>query len=247
MDKEFRRISELLGNLKVETDGNWTFTTGSLGESEIVLHKCGIGKVNAAIGASELMRRYSPQLIISTGCAGGGQTSMEVKDVVVSTELTYHDVYCGEAMGKTVYGQVQGMPARFKSPAELVEKAMSLNGEVTARIHSGLFVTGDWFVDSREKMRSIVSLFPEAVAVDMESAAIAQTCHVFGVDSPEEAIQAIHHFYQEVGIPMTLREVGIDGSRIDEMAHHVAVNEGLDQAWVPLHEEDIAAILRNCL
>ena len=71
--------------------------------------------------------------------------------------------------------------------------------------------------------------------------------HVFGVDSPEEAIQAIHHFYQEVGIPMTLREVGIDGSRIDEMAHHVAVNEGLDQAWVPLHEEDIAAILRNCL
>ena len=182
MDKEFRRISELLGNLKVETDGNWTFTTGSLGESEIVLHKCGIGKVNAAIGASELIRRYSPQLIISTGCAGGGQTSMEVKDVVVSTELTYHDVYCGEAMGKTVYGQVQGMPARFKSPAELVEKAMSLNGEVTARIHSGLFVTGDWFVDSREKMRSIVSLFPEAVAVDMESAAIAQTCHVFGVD-----------------------------------------------------------------
>ena len=144
--------------------------------------KCGIGKVNAAIGASELRRRYSPQLIISTGCAGGGQTSMEVKDVVVSTELTYHDVYCGEAMGKTVYGQVQGMPARFKSPAELVEKAMSLNGEVTARIHSGLFVTGDWFVDSREKMRSIVSLFPEAVAVDMESAAIAQTCHVFGVD-----------------------------------------------------------------
>ena len=71
--------------------------------------------------------------------------------------------------------------------------------------------------------------------------------HVFGVDSPEEAIQAIHHFYQEVGIHMTLREVGIDGSRIDEMAHHVAVNEGLDQAWVPLHEEDIAAILRNCL
>ena len=46
---------------------------------------------------------------------------------------------------------------------------------------------------------------------------------------------------------MTLGAVGIDGSRIDEMAHHIAVNEGLDQAWVPLHEEDIAAILRDCL
>ena len=46
---------------------------------------------------------------------------------------------------------------------------------------------------------------------------------------------------------MTLREVGIDDSRIDEMARHIADNEGLDEAWVPLHEEDIAAILRDCL
>ncbi|MGM9699663.1 MAG: 5'-methylthioadenosine/adenosylhomocysteine nucleosidase [Prevotella sp.] len=182
MDKEFRRISELVDDMKVEGDANWSFTTGQLGGNEIVMHQCGIGKVNAAIGATELIRRYSPHLIISTGCAGGGQTSMEIQDVVVSSELAYHDVYCGEAMGKSVYGQVQGMPARFKSPTGLVEKALSLNGEVTSTIHSGLFVTGDWFVDSQEKMRSIISLFPEAVAVDMESAAIAQTCHVFGVD-----------------------------------------------------------------
>ena len=63
----------------------------------------------------------------------------------------------------------------------------------------------------------------------------------------EKAIKAIHDFYLEIGIPMTLREVGIDGSRIDEMAHHVAVNEGLENAWAPLYEEDIAAILRDCL
>lgn len=71
--------------------------------------------------------------------------------------------------------------------------------------------------------------------------------NVFGVGTPEESIQAIHRFYEEIGIPMTLREVGIDGSRIDEMAHHIAVNEGLDNAWVPLTEPDIAAILRDCL
>ena len=63
----------------------------------------------------------------------------------------------------------------------------------------------------------------------------------------EKAIQSIHDFYREIGLPMTLREVGIDGSRIDEMAHHIAVNEGLENAWAPLHEEDIAAILRDCL
>ena len=70
---------------------------------------------------------------------------------------------------------------------------------------------------------------------------------VFGTATPEESILAIHDFYQGIGIPMTLSEVGIDGSRISEMAHHIAVNEGLDQAWVPLHEDDIAAILRDCL
>lgn len=71
--------------------------------------------------------------------------------------------------------------------------------------------------------------------------------NVFGTATPEESIQAIHDFYKGIGIPMTLREVGIDESRIVEMAHHVALNEGLDEAWVPLHEEDIAAILRDCL
>ncbi|MGN1232548.1 MAG: iron-containing alcohol dehydrogenase [Candidatus Cryptobacteroides sp.] len=77
---------------------------------------------------------------------------------------------------------------------------------------------------------------------------------VFGIDPglpdmeiAEKAIQSIHDFYREIGLPMTLREVGIDGSRIDEMAHHVAINEGLENAWAPLYEEDIAAILRDCL
>ena len=177
MDKEFRRISELLDGLDVELDGGRKFVTGTLGENELVLHQCGIGKVNAAIGTSEMIRRYNPDLLVSTGCAGGGRTDMEVMDIVASTELAYHDVYCGEAMGKTVYGQVQGMPARYASPSDLVEKAKS----VSPRVHAGLIVTGDWFVDSKEKMREIVSHFPEAAAVDMESAAIAQTCHIYGI------------------------------------------------------------------
>ena len=177
MDKEFRRISEQLDGLKVEIDGGRKFVTGRLGDNELVLHQCGIGKVNAAIGASEMIRRYNPDLMVSTGCAGGGRTDMEVMDIVASTELAYHDVYCGEAMGKTVYGQVQGMPARYTSPSELVEKAKS----VSPRVHAGLIVTGDWFVDSKDTMREIVSHFPEAAAVDMESAAIAQTCHIYGI------------------------------------------------------------------
>ena len=177
MDKEFIRIKELLEQVEETAIGGRSYTSGRLGNNELVLHQCGIGKVNAAIGVTELIRLFNPDLVVSTGCAGGASDKLEVTDVVVSRQLAYHDVYCGCALGETVYGQVQGMPARYTTPREIVEKALAC-GE---RIHEGLIVTGDWFVDDREKMRSIIRLFPEAMAVDMESAAIAQTCHVFGI------------------------------------------------------------------
>ena len=177
MDKEFIRIKELLEQVEETTIGGRCYTSGRLGNNELMLHQCGIGKVNAAIGVTELIRLFNPDLVVSTGCAGGASDMLEVTDVVVSSQLAYHDVYCGYALGETVYGQVQGMPARYTTPREIVEKALAC-GE---RIHEGLIVTGDWFVDDQEKMRSIIRLFPEAMAVDMESAAIAQTCHVFGI------------------------------------------------------------------
>ena len=179
MDKEFIRIKELLEQVEETAIGGRSYTSGRLGNNELMLHQCGIGKVNAAIGVTELIRLFNPDLVVSTGCAGGASDMLEVTDVVVSRQLAYHDVYCGCALGETVYGQVQGMPARYTTPREIVEKALAC-GE---RIHEGLIVTGDWFVDDQEKMRSIIRLFPEAMAVDMESAAIAQTCHVFGIPS----------------------------------------------------------------
>ncbi len=59
----------------------------------------------------------------------------------------------------------------------------------------------------------------------------------------EKAIEETYKFFESIGIPMHLREVGIDESRIDEMAHHVAVNEGLEHAYAPLKEQDIKEIL----
>jgi adenosylhomocysteine nucleosidase len=102
---------------------------------------------------------------------------------VASTELSYHDVYCGTAIdNSTQYGQVQGLPARFHTDPYLLQKVRQLSASNSLiPIHQGLIVTGDWFVDSKEKMREIVGHFPEAKAVDMESAAIAHTCHLNNV------------------------------------------------------------------
>ena len=152
-------------------------------EDKVILQKSGIGKVNAAIQAVEMIRQYQPDVIISSGCAGGNGDDVNVQDVVVSSELAYHDVYCGTAIDSTtVYGQVQGLPARFQADPYLLRKAQELSiVNCQLSIHPGLIVTGDWFVDSKEKMREIIGHFPEAKAVDMESAAIAHTCYIYKV------------------------------------------------------------------
>ena len=163
MDKELQQLQHLF------TDGN------------VVVEKCGIGKVNAALGVAEMIRRHRPDVIVSSGCAGGNGDDIHVQDVVVGAEVSYHDVYCGTSIDQTiVYGQVQGMPARYKADEQLMAKACRVKCEGFS-VQPGLIVTGDWFVDSKDKMRDIISHFPEAKAVDMESAAIAQTCYKYGV------------------------------------------------------------------
>ena len=159
MDKELQQLQHLF------TDGN------------VIVQKCGIGKVNAALGAADMISQYKPDVIISSGCAGGHGDDIKVQDVVVSSEIAYHDVYCGEAIGHSVYGQVQGLPPRFLADPTLLQKALSLKPSDVS-LHAGLIVTGDWFVDTKDKMREIIGHFPEAKAVDMESAAIAQTCYL---------------------------------------------------------------------
>ncbi|MDD6379755.1 MAG: 5'-methylthioadenosine/S-adenosylhomocysteine nucleosidase [Prevotella sp.] len=162
MDKEYAQLEKVFS-----------------GRKDIVLQKCGIGKVNSAIGTVEMIREHRPDLIISSGCAGGADKNLNVMDVVVARECAYHDAYCGD---NCEYGQILGMPARFKAPEELVEKALTLNTDGSQmNIVDGLTVSGEWFVDSKDKMRSILEHFPDAEVVDMESCSIAQTCFRYNV------------------------------------------------------------------
>ena len=161
MDKELRQLQQVFKN------------------SDVLVQKCGIGKVNAALGAQRMINEFHPDCIISSGCAGGNGDDVNIQDVVVSSELCYHDVYCGTAIDNTtVYGQVQGLPARYQADAYLLQKSKEIALRTDIKIHPGLIVTGDWFVDSKDKMREIIGHFPEAKAVDMESCAIAQTCYI---------------------------------------------------------------------
>ncbi len=176
MDKELAQLRSLLDDATTERHNHKDFVIGKIGEHEVVLQQCGIGKVNSAIGAVEMIDNYHPDLIISTGCAGGADTALNPLDVVVASSCVYHDAYCGD---NASYGQVIGMPPTFNANADLVEKALAVKMPEGSKIVKGLTVSGDWFVDSRQKMQEIISKFPNATAVDMESCSIAQACFIY--------------------------------------------------------------------
>ena len=176
MEKEFTQLMTLLDESHTEQKNKHEFVIGEIGSNQVFMQQCGIGKVNAAIGAVEMIDNYHPDLIISTGVAGGVNVEMNPMDIVVGTQYHYHDVYCGS---EVEYGQFVGLPPYFTSPREIVEKALGVKTE--NKVYSGIIVSGDWFVDSKEKMQAIIHSFPEAKAVDMESCSIAHTCYLYQV------------------------------------------------------------------
>ena len=176
MSSEHKQVAQLLENKQEHNEGVYTYTLGNIKNNTIILTQCGIGKVNAAAGAVELIRNYQPDCIISTGVAGGIDRCLKVMDVVASQHIVYHDVWCGEG---NAYGQVQGMPTFFESNKTLFDCAMSL--DTNTAIHGGLICSGDKFITDREELNAIKGNFPEGLAVDMESGSIAQVCYIYKV------------------------------------------------------------------
>lgn len=184
MDIEYRQMRDALGG-----------DSGRLGGNDIVLWQCGIGKVNAAVGTMRLIAAHHPDAIISTGLAGGIDPLTQVMDVLAATQAVYHDVDCGTGLG-CERGQVQGLPTRFDADQRLLDHAVEVGGRKPvvgdnddasanseprvpcARLLTGLICTGDQFITDRERQNDIKRHFPDGLACDMESAAIAQTCHL---------------------------------------------------------------------
>jgi adenosylhomocysteine nucleosidase len=176
MSVEYRQVAALLQDAETVQSGPQKFLSGKVGESRVVLLQCGIGKTNAATGVTNLIMTFRPDCIISTGVAGGIDAKLDVMDVVIGKEVCYHDVYCGEDCDP---GQVQGLPKFFKGDENLVTVATSLESDV--RIVPGLICTGDQFITGREELDAIKAKYPQGLAVDMESASIAQVCHLWQI------------------------------------------------------------------
>ena len=176
MSSEQRQLANQLTEKTERSEGAFNYIEGKIRNNSVVLMQCGIGKVNAAAGTVELIRNFAPDCIISTGVAGGIDTCLNVMDVVASRQIVYHGVWCGEG---NAYGQIQGLPLFFSGNDTLYDCALSLDTETP--IHGGLICTGDKFITDANELKDIKRNFPEGLAVDMESAAIAQICYLYKV------------------------------------------------------------------
>lgn len=137
------------------------------------LIETGIGKVHAALATQRAIELYHPQLLVNVGVSGGLYAGAQVGDLCLSTAYRYHDVWCGEGNER---GQVQGLPAQFSADVTAIE---TMAKQLSIPLHQGLLLCGDTFIPDAEHLRAFAQQYPDLVAVDMESAAIAQTAYLY--------------------------------------------------------------------
>ena len=177
MDSEVESLFTQMSAKEKININNLTFYKGQLFGKDVVIVKCGIGKVNAALCTQLLILNFKVSKIINTGIAGATGAGLKIYDFVVSDAAVYHD-FDVQFFGYKL-GQVPGMPEKFEADKALADTAVSafaktsLSGE--HKITRGLIASGDQFIAGGEKKAFIVNNF-KPQCVEMEGCAIAQAC-----------------------------------------------------------------------
>ncbi|KQX84513.1 S-adenosylhomocysteine nucleosidase [Variovorax sp. Root473] len=182
------------------------FWVGHLQGQPVVAVLSRIGKVAAAVTATVLLERFGVRAIVFTGVAGGLAPGVNVGDVVVATELLQHDMdaspifpkYEVPLMGRSRFavdaaiGDALAAVAEgtLRDPVGLVgQKAVDEFHLRSPKVHRGLLISGDRFVSTTAESEALQRSLPDALAVEMEGAAMAQACHDYGM--PFAALRTI--------------------------------------------------------
>jgi adenosylhomocysteine nucleosidase len=177
MDHEISVIKEGMNIQAEEEVLGGIYYIGTIGNNDVVLTKCGVGKVNAAISATVLINTYECDFIINTGIAGGFP-GLSTRDVIIGSKLLYSDVDV-TAFGYKL-GQIPGMPLYLCPSIDTIVKVKKTLQSIGTAYKEGTIYTGDKFVTSLEHL----SQFEQKtnVACEMEGASIGHVCYVNGVD-----------------------------------------------------------------
>ncbi len=188
MEQEAEGMIRLLKDRKETAIGPFNYHTGTLYGKSVCLLQCGIGKVNAAVGAALMIRQWNPRQILNTGSAGGFHRELHIGDIVLSREVLHHDADA-QVFGYKP-GQIPRMPETFRGDPALLSCAAGLQcRDESVRMIEGIIASGDAFISRPEQVQRIREVFPRVAAAEMEAAAIAQTCHL--METPFLIIRSI--------------------------------------------------------
>ncbi|MCJ0765927.1 5'-methylthioadenosine/adenosylhomocysteine nucleosidase [Variovorax terrae] len=189
MHEELAAVLRLLPEEHRQVAAGREFWRGRLHGHEVVVVLSRIGKVAAATTATALIERFGVERIVFTGVAGGLAPGVHVGDVVVADSFLQHDLDASPIFPRyevPLYGT-----SRFATDGALTATlaAAARAALPGTALHRGLVVSGDRFVATTVESRALQAALPEALAVEMEGAAIAQVCHDYGV--PFAAVRTI--------------------------------------------------------
>ncbi|MDO4862930.1 MAG: 5'-methylthioadenosine/adenosylhomocysteine nucleosidase [Ruminococcus sp.] len=176
MDEEVAKLIALSDITAEETVADMVFHVGRLNGADVVIVKCGMGKVNAGICAQLLISRFGATHIINTGLAGSLAPELAIGDIVVSTEAVQHDFdvsAIGFKKGEVPYTGLVAFPA----DSELVSSACKVLAEALPdiKVLAGRICSGDQFISDRAAKERITADFG-GLCCEMEGAAVAQVC-----------------------------------------------------------------------
>ncbi len=187
LEDEVREIISRLDNKTTEKVGSIEFNLGELFGKKIVIARCGVGKVFAAICAEAMIIKYSPALIVNSGVGGALDKSLRPCDIVFADKLVQHDMDTSP-IGDPV-GLISGINRIYFETDERARKVLAeAAAELGVNYLVGTVATGDKFISAKGDKDRITSLFA-ASACEMEGGAIAHTAFVNG--TPFMVVRAI--------------------------------------------------------
>ena len=192
MHEEVAALLPCLTGVCVERRAGRDFHLGRLDGHDVIVVRSGIGKVAAATTAAVLLDAFDASAVLFTGVAGGLHGAVRVGDVVVGRTLLHHDMdasplfprYEVPLTGRSRFDADDTWSARLSLAAHdvfgLPCAARACFGLEAPRLHEGLVVSGDRFVSTGAESARLRADLPDALAVEMEGAALAQVCLDFG-------------------------------------------------------------------
>ncbi|WP_277188406.1 5'-methylthioadenosine/adenosylhomocysteine nucleosidase [Caballeronia sp. BR00000012568055] len=182
------------GDVQTVTLGQREYHVGAVRGANVVATLARVGKVAAATTASALIHAFEADAIVFTGVAGGVHADVRVGDIVVADSLMQHDLdasplfprYEVPLLNRSRFDADRALSAALANAAQafIAEEGQALAARFSIdkpRVHRGLIVSGDQFIASAGSVNALRDALPNALAVEMEGAALAQVCYEYGV------------------------------------------------------------------